>query len=102
VEEGLPLSHKDLGWQEVVYLYLKELLEKQKPLAICLWGQEALKFFTPLMKLLCPEHILFISSHPSPLAAHRGFFGSKPFSKINGFLKEKKLKEIAWHKLEIN
>jgi|688.fasta_scaffold401091_2 uracil-DNA glycosylase len=102
VGEGLPLSHKDLGWQEVVYLYLKELLEKQKPLAICLWGQEALKFFTPLMKLMCPEHILFISSHPSPLAAHRGFLGSKPFSKINAFLKEKKLKEIAWHKLEID
>jgi uracil-DNA glycosylase len=54
------------------------------------------------MKLMCPEHILFISSHPSPLAAHRGFLGSKPFSKINAFLKEKKLKEIAWHKLEID
>lgn len=101
VEEGLPLSHKDFGWQELVFMYLKELLERKKPLAICLWGQEALKFFSPLMDLIFPEHALFLSSHPSPLAAHRGFLGSKPFSKINTFLKEKNLKEIVWHELEI-
>jgi uracil-DNA glycosylase len=100
VEEGCPLSHKDLGWQEIVYTYLEELLKQKKPLAICLWGQQALKFFAPLKEQMSLEHLLLLSSHPSPLAAHRGFFGSRPFSKINAFLKEKETQEIVWHQTE--
>jgi uracil-DNA glycosylase len=96
VEEGKPLSHKDLGWQKIISLYLEELLSTKKPLAICLWGKEAQKFFHPLQKFLSSKQILFCAAHPSPLSAHRGFFGSKPFSKINAFLKQEKLDPIVW------
>jgi len=96
VEEGKPLSHKDLGWQKIILVYLKELLSTNRPLAICLWGKEAQNFFLPLQKSLSSKQILLCATHPSPLSAHRGFFGSKPFSKINAFLKQEKLDPIVW------
>ena len=59
-----------------------------------LWGnfaKEKVKYITT------PKHYVITSSHPSPFSARYGFFGSKPFSKTNNFLKEHKLKEIDWN-----
>lgn len=96
VEEGAPLSHKHLGWQEITRNYLQQILERKTPLAICLWGKEAEKFFYPLQNLIRKDHLLLKSNHPSPLSANRGFFGSKPFSKINQFLTQNGLSPILW------
>ena len=96
VEEGLPLSHKHLGWQEITRTYLRQILEKKIPLAICLWGKEAEKFFSPLQEHIGENHLILKSNHPSPLSANRGFFGSKPFSKINQFLTQKGISPILW------
>jgi uracil-DNA glycosylase len=96
VEEGKPLSHKNLGWQEVVEGYIRVLLQQKKPLAICLWGQQAQKFFSQMKNLVDPIHLVIESNHPSPLSASRGFFGSKPFSKINDYLQQHNLSPIQW------
>jgi uracil-DNA glycosylase len=100
VEEGLPLSHKHLGWQEITRAFLEQILRQKTPLAICLWGKEAEKFFSPLQEYIGEEHLLLKSNHPSPLSANRGFFGSKPFSKINQFLTRNGLSPILWSKGE--
>jgi len=96
VEEGLPLSHKHLGWQEITRAYLQKILLGRTPVAICLWGKEAEKFFSPLQEHIGEEHFVLKSNHPSPLSANRGFFGTKPFSRINQFLTLKGISPILW------
>ena len=86
-------SHKDIGWQIFTDKIIQVLNEKQEPIVFILWGKNAIskeKFITN------KKHLVLKSVHPSPLSASRGFFGSKPFSKTNNFLKENGLKEIDW------
>ncbi len=93
VEEKKPNSHKNLGWQIFTDNVIKILDAKSKPCVFILWGNNAKK----KEKLINnPIHCIIKSSHPSPLSARRGFFGSKPFSKANDFLKGASLKEIEW------
>lgn len=96
VEEGLPLSHRHIGWQQITQAYIEQILIKKTPVAICIWGREAEMFFNPLLPCVCEKHLVLKSFHPSPLSASRGFFGSKPFSKINQFLKQEGLEPILW------
>lgn len=78
VEEGAPLSHQHLGWQELTERIIS--LGVENGAVGLLWGREAAKS-APLFKGRA-----VIGVHPSPLSAHRGFFGSRPFSKVNELL----------------
>lgn len=93
VEEKKPNSHKNIGWQIFTDAIIKILNEKERPCVFILWGNNAIskeRFITN------PKHLIIKSSHPSPLSARRGFFGSKVFSKTNKFLKDNKEEEINW------
>lgn len=93
VEKDSPLSHKNQGWE----LFTDEIIKKidliNKPIVFVLWGSQA-RSKKELIKN--NKHMIIESAHPSPLSASRGFFGSKPFSKINEYLKENNIEEIRW------
>jgi uracil-DNA glycosylase len=93
VESGLPGSHKDFGWEEFTNQIIKALSDKKSNLVFILWGAHAQS-----KKILIDssKHLIIASPHPSPLSAHRGFFGSKPFSKTNDYLRKNKNEEIDW------
>lgn len=93
VEKDKPASHKFIGWEQFTDEIIKKLNEKEEPIVFILWGNFAkskIKYITN------PKHLVISSSHPSPFSVNYGFFGSKPFSKTNKFLKENNLKEIKW------
>ena len=93
VEKDKPASHKFVGWEEFTDNVIKKLNEKEEPIVFILWGNFAkskIKYITN------PRHLVISSSHPSPFSVHQGFFGSRPFSKTNYFLKKNGLKEIEW------
>ena len=91
VRKDTPLSHKDLGWQYLTDHIIKLLDTKNEPIVFILWGNFA-KSKKELIKN--KNHLVIESTHPSPFSAHSGFFGSKPFSKANNFLKENNIKEV--------
>jgi uracil-DNA glycosylase len=70
------------------------LNEKKENLVFILWGSPAQK---KARKVDPKKHHLIVSVHPSPLSAHRGFFGTRPFSKTNDFLVSKQIKPIDWN-----
>ena len=93
VEENSPNSHKGKGWEEFTDNIIKLLNKKKTAVVFILWGnsaREKKKFITN------KNHLVIGSAHPSPFSANSGFFGSKPFSKTNEFLKSNGLKEINW------
>ena len=93
VEKDKPASHKFVGWEEFTDSVIRKLNEKEEPVVFILWGNFAkskAKYITN------PKHLIISSSHPSPFSVHYGFFGSKPFSKTNEFLRKNNLKEIEW------
>ena len=93
VQESHPASHKDIGWEQFTDEVIKKLNEKETPVLFILWGN----FARSKKKLITnPNHYVIESAHPSPFSAYNGFFGSRPFSKTNAFLKSKGLKEIDW------
>ena len=91
VEKDKPLSHKDRGWEEFTDIVIQKLNEREKSIIFVLWGN-----FARSKKALITNknHYIIESAHPSPLSASRGFFGSKPFSKINNILKSNNEKII--------
>lgn len=95
VEKGKPLSHKNKGWEIFTKRVIEELNNDNNPKVFVLWGNEARKLKTLVTN---NNHLVIESSHPSPLSAYNGFFGSKPFSKINEFLKDKGIEPIDWSK----
>ena len=93
VEEKKPASHQMIGWETFTDEVIKVINKKEEPVVFILWGNFARnkkKFITN------PNHYIIESPHPSPFSAYNGFFGSKPFSKTNKFLKSKGIKEINW------
>lgn len=93
VEKDKPASHRKLGWELLTDYIIKVLNQKEEPVVFILWGnfaKEKAKYITN------PHHLIITSPHPSPFSANSGFFGSKPFSKTNEFLKLNGLKEIDW------
>jgi uracil-DNA glycosylase len=88
-EVGQSMAHSKLGWQEVTET-VALALGKRNVIAV-LWGKTALE----LKKYFNPEDVVS-SVHPSPLSAHRGFFGSSPFSQVNAKLVAKGFQEITW------
>ena len=95
VREGKALSHYGKGWETFTDNIIKEIDKCNNPIVFILWGNNA----RSKKKLLTNQnHLIIESAHPSPLSAYHGFFGSKPFSKTNEFLKDNNLEEIKWIK----
>lgn len=93
VEKDKAASHRNIGWDAITDYIIKMLNLKEEPIVFILWGNFAKK----KAKLITnSKHLIITSAHPSPLSASRGFFGSKPFSKVNNFLVNNKLKPIDW------
>ncbi len=87
-------SHKDiLGWEIFTDQIIRILNARKKPIAFILWGKNAQSKKSLITN---SKHLILESPHPSPLSAFRGFFGSKPFSKVNEFLKSNHMSEIDW------
>ena len=93
VEKDKPLSHKDKGWEVFTDNIIRYLNEREKPVIFILWGN-----FARSKKALITNsrHKIIESAHPSPLSASRGFFGSRPFSRTNNYLKKLGEQEIKW------
>ena len=93
VEDGKAGSHHLKGWEKFTDKIIEVLNEKKENLVFILWGSPAQK---KAAKVDETKHFVLKSVHPSPLSSYRGFFGSKPFSKTNEFLKSKKITPIHW------
>lgn len=93
VRSGEANSHKNRGWETFTDAVISSLNDSNSPIAFILWGNNAIA----KKKLITnPKHYVIESVHPSPLSARRGFFGSKPFSKVNNFLIETGREPIDW------
>lgn len=93
VVEGSPMSHKDIGWDQFTNVIIEKLNQKKENLVFILWGAPAQK---KAKSVDHNKHFVIQSVHPSPLSSYRGFFGSKPFSQTNDYLKSKNIKPINW------
>ena len=93
VEAHQPHSHRKKGWEDFTDAVIQKLVERESPIAFVLWGKPAQK---KKDLILIPPHCIIESAHPSPLSARRGFFGSRPFSKINDWLNEQSQSPIQW------
>lgn len=93
VSAGMPLSHKDFGWERFTSRVIELISSFDQPIAFVLWGNHAKTFRSFIQN---PKHLVIESAHPSPLSAKRGFFGSKPFSKVNDYLIQNKSQPIDW------
>lgn len=93
VRAGEANSHKNRGWERFTDAVIRRANEKRERVVFVLWGGYAAK----KLPLVDPaRHVVVQSAHPSPLSARRGFFGSRPFSRINAALREAGRKEIDW------
>ncbi len=86
-------SHQGHGWEEFTDAAIRGLNEQDRPIVFILWGRPAQ---SKRKMLNNPNHLILEAPHPSPLSAHRGFFGSKPFSKTNDFLTAHGETPIDW------
>lgn len=86
-------SHRGKGWEEFTDAAIRILNEQDRPIVFILWGSPAQKKAAMLHN---PKHLILKAPHPSPLSAFRGFFGSRPFSQTNEFLKKNGLEPIDW------
>lgn len=86
-------SHKNIGWEEFTDAAIRVLNEQDRPMVFILWGKPAQMKRAMLNN---PKHLILEAPHPSPLSAYRGFFGSRPFSQANKFLKVNGLEPIDW------
>jgi uracil-DNA glycosylase len=93
VRGSTPGSHQGRGWELFTDAAIKALAEKKEHLVFILWGNYARQKGAHIDR---KKHLVIESAHPSPFSAHHGFFGSKPFSKTNAYLKKHKKKPIDW------
>jgi uracil-DNA glycosylase len=93
VRAHTPNSHKGKGWEKFTDAVLRALAAREAPVVFVLWGGYARK---KVALLDAERHTIIESAHPSPLSAHNGFFGSRPFSKINAALRANGEAEIDW------
>jgi uracil-DNA glycosylase len=97
VEAGAPQSHSKIGWEEVTDQIIRAIAAQTKNVVFVLWGKSA-QVKKKLLGLFMDSnsHRVFESAHPSPLSATKGFFGSRPFSTVNGWLKEMGKEVVDW------
>ncbi len=93
VREHQANSHKGKGWEQLTDKIIELLGQRQEPMVFILWGSNARSKKSLIMN---PKHLIIESVHPSPLSAYNGFFGSKPFSRCNNFLKANGQEPIDW------
>ena len=93
VEKNKPGSHQKKGWEEFTDKVLQIVDKKSKHCVFILWGSYAQRKGDFIDS---NKHLVLKSPHPSPLSAHRGFFGSKPFSQANSYLEKKNLEPVRW------
>jgi uracil-DNA glycosylase len=91
VRPGKPASHRGKGWEAVTAAAITALVQRGGPLVAILWGRDARNLVPHLGAIPCVE-----SAHPSPLSAHSGFFGSRPFSRANELLVQQGADPIDW------
>lgn len=91
VQPGKPASHRGWGWEAVTEHAITTLVARNRPLVAVLWGRDAAN-----LKPLLGSTPTVVSPHPSPLSAHRGFFGSRPFSQVNALLQEMGAEPVNW------
>jgi uracil-DNA glycosylase len=91
VGPGRANSHRGKGWEAVTECAIRALAARGGPLAAILWGRDAQTLRPMLGPVPCVESV-----HPSPLSAHRGFFGSRPFSRVNRLLEEQGGVPVDW------
>ncbi|WP_433657084.1 uracil-DNA glycosylase [Nocardia sp. CA-128927] len=93
VAPGQPASHRGKGWEAVTEQAIRALVARDEPLVAILWGRDA----STLKPTLVEAEVPYIeSAHPSPLSASRGFFGSRPFSRVNELLDELGAEPVDW------
>ncbi len=93
VEESNANSHSKCGWQTFTDNVIKQINKQDQPIVFLLWGKQAEKKKDLLNN---PNHLVLVTSHPSPFSARRGFFGCNHFRLANEFLRENDVKEIEW------
>ena len=93
VRTGVANSHQGRGWEQFTDAAIKALSERREHLVFILWGNYARQKGAHIDR---SKHLVIESPHPSPLSAHRGFFGSKPFSKTNAYLQKTAQTPIDW------
>lgn len=91
VRAGAPASHRGRGWERVTEQAIRALVDRDAPLVAVLWGRDAQSLKPMLGSVPTIE-----SAHPSPLSAARGFFGSRPFSRVNTLLADQGAAPVAW------
>ncbi len=95
VREGAAASHRGQGWELFTDQVIRELSMRKEPIVFILWGKHAQE---KSVLIDSNRHAIIESPHPSPFSASRGFFGSKPFSKTNEYLREWDIEPIEWSK----
>jgi uracil-DNA glycosylase len=93
VEAGRAASHQGKGWERFTDAVIRKVNDLRRPVVFILWGSYAQK---KAAFVDTTRHLVLQSPHPSPLSAHNGFFGSKPFSKTNAFLEANGQRPIDW------
>ena len=97
VEAGKAGSHAGKGWDAITDAAVAAVAEREEPSVFILWGSHARKKAANVPLLArSRQHLVLTSAHPSPLSAHSGFFGSRPFSKANAFLEAQGRGAIDW------
>lgn len=93
MRSGLAASHQGHGWETFTDTVIRTLSAEREHLVFILWGNYAIS-----KKVLIDEskHLIITSPHPSPFSVHKGFYGSRPFSRTNTYLREWGIEEIAW------
>lgn len=93
VERGTPLAHKGRGWEAFTDAVVNRVARSERPTVFMLWGSHAQKKAKGVDE---GRHLVIRTVHPSPLSAHRGFFGSRPFSRANRFLEANGRRPVDW------
>jgi uracil-DNA glycosylase len=91
VRPGTPGSHRGLGWEDVTAQAIRALVDRRQPLVALLWGRDAQS-----IRDLLADTPRVESVHPSPMSADRGFFGSRPFSRVNQLLTAQGAAPVEW------
>ena len=86
-------SHQGIGWEEFTDAAIMACNRQDRPIVFILWGSPAQR---KAKMLTNPNHLILKAPHPSPLSAFRGFFGSRPFSAANQFLKARGVDPVDW------
>ncbi len=94
VRDGQPNSHKGKGWEILTDRIISLLSEREQPIVFLLWGSNARK---KKDLITAPQHLILECAHPSPLSAHRGFFGCAHFSQANTFLYDHGIAPVDWN-----